>query len=37
MNPINLNDNPRFLEARTLLEKLRADLLAVEKLIESNL
>lgn len=37
MKPINLNDDQRFLEASTLLEKLKADLLAVEKLIESNL
>lgn len=37
MKPINLNDDPRFREASTLLEKLKADLLAVEKLIESNL
>ncbi|MHB1145049.1 MAG: hypothetical protein ACYCZS_09145 [Thiobacillus sp.] len=34
---INLNDEPRFREASELLGKLQADLLAVEKLIESNL
>ena len=35
--PTNLNDDPRFSAATALLEKLKADLQAVEKRIEENL
>lgn len=35
--PINLNDDPRFREANTLLEKLKAELKETEDLIEKNL
>lgn len=35
--PINLNDDPRFREANTLLEKLKADLKETEDLIDRNL
>lgn len=34
---INLNDDPKFAEASTLLEKLKAELRGVEDLIEKNL
>ncbi len=33
---VNLNDDPRFLEASTLLEKLKSELKAVEDLVDKN-
>jgi len=33
---INLNDDPKFAEASTLLEKLKAELKAVEELVDKN-
>lgn len=36
MKPINLNDDPRFREASTLLEKLKSELKAVEDLVDKN-